>query len=129
MGTLIFIAAVSLLFSLFYFFILRPHEKEIERKRKEFQFIQDESLRIRKEQGQIEANLFIDSNIEELIEMPTTFFLGRKFRRVKEFFEDVGKDYNEQELEDFLLRGKYRDSDIEKFSILIKNALLSETPV
>ncbi len=128
MGTFIFIAAVSTLFCLFYFFILRPHEKEIERKRKAFQFIQDESLRICKEKGISEADIFIDSNIEELIEMPTTFFLGRKFRTVKEFCEEVGKGYNDQELEDFLLRGKYRDSDIENFSILIKNALLSEAP-
>jgi hypothetical protein len=60
--------------------------------------------------------------------MPLTFFYGSRFRMVKEFLENVTNDYNEEEINDHIFKNEYREGDVQKFFLLIRDALLSETP-
>lgn len=129
MGPFLFILAFLTFVFLLWAFIIKPEEKRVEELQKKFEFIQDEFIKIINEQGKIKASEFIEENVDELIKMPKRFFNGRKFKKIREFFEKSGENYNENEFYDLLLKGRYRDTDIKKFAKLIEEAFIEDPSI
>lgn len=100
-------------------------EPAIKRRKKQsnvFTTFQTNAIAIQERYGREKAIAFLKKHSEKIITFPPDVF--SQFKEIVVFLDNLGDDYNEQEIQDFL-DGMYRKEDIEKFSQLLINAILT----